>query len=453
MASVSNNPAPVASDGQPSAEERLALIERVAASEQFSRSARLRDFLLYVGKQSLKDGCPEIHEQEIGAKVFGRPISYDRSQDNIVRVNATELRKRIESYFATAGAHEPLIFEIPRGAYKPVFHRRVPEAEPRAGLLHEEALEQIAAVPGLKIAVPEPRRSSASFWRFAWPVASMTLAIACAVLYQQNRTMEKALHPWENRPAVAAFWTGFLDLHRQTDIVLPDDSASVIEDITHNPTSLGDYLNREYIRRTQESEMSADRKEDVYQLFNHNLVTFGGVRAAQLVLGEIPPTYPRYLTMTRYFTADEIKRDNVVLIGGKKSVPWDHLFDDELNFVTDYDDAHALQFVRNRSPKPGEQAIYAVPSAPNSLTGYTVIAYLPNPSSTGSVIILAGTDSDATGSAAAFLTSEDQMEKLRNTLHVADRFPYFEALLKTSRLSGTFFDSELIAYRTYPQLH
>src|SRR5580698_5554874 len=105
---------------EPSLEERLDLIERVAASEQFSRSARLRDFLLYVGKQSLKEGCPEIHEQEIGAKVFGRPVTYDRSQDNIVRVNATELRRRIESYFATAGAHEPLIFEIPRGGYKPV---------------------------------------------------------------------------------------------------------------------------------------------------------------------------------------------------------------------------------------------------------------------------------------------------------------------------------------------
>jgi len=95
MARTSNNPLTAPVDDQPSVEERWALIERVAGSEQFIRSARLRDFLLYVGKQSLKDGCPEIHEQEIGAKVFGRPASYDRSQDNIVRVNATELRKRI----------------------------------------------------------------------------------------------------------------------------------------------------------------------------------------------------------------------------------------------------------------------------------------------------------------------------------------------------------------------
>src|SRR6202034_919029 len=128
MASVAEKPAPEAAKSEPSIEARRGLFERVAASEQFSRSARLRDFLLYVGRQSLKEGCPEIHEQEIGAKVFGRPDSYDRASDNIVRVNATELRKRIDSYFALEGAKETLIFEIPRGGYKPVFRRRQSES-------------------------------------------------------------------------------------------------------------------------------------------------------------------------------------------------------------------------------------------------------------------------------------------------------------------------------------
>jgi len=126
MGSVAEKLALEKAGPEPSIEERLALIERVAASEQFSRSARLRDFLLYVGRQSLKKGSTEIHEQEIGAKVFGRDDSYDRAADTIVRVNATELRKRIDSYFAQNGANEPLMFEIPRGIYKPVFRWRLP---------------------------------------------------------------------------------------------------------------------------------------------------------------------------------------------------------------------------------------------------------------------------------------------------------------------------------------
>jgi hypothetical protein len=106
--------------------------------------------------------------------------------------------------------------------------------------------------------------------------------------------------------------------------------------------------------------------------------------------------------------------------------------------------------VRNRNPKPGEQAAYPGPVDGGILLSYATVAYLPNPNRTGHVIILAGTDSDATVAAAAFLTSEDQMESFRKVLHV-DRFPPFEVLLKVSRMSGTFFNSERIAYRTYPE--
>ena len=450
MGTLAENPAAPAADERPTTEERRALIERVAASEQFSRAARLRDFLLYVGKQSLKEGCPEIHEQEIGIRVFGRSDSYDRSADNIVRVNATELRKRIESYFESTGTHEPLIFEIPRGGYRLVFRRRLAEQLENAAVarpvLGEESASATENADGVE------SRHSRNIRRWAWPIVSVSLAVVCALLYMQNHTMRKALYPWEGQPALAAFWSGFLDSHRQTDLVLPDDSASVMEDITHNPLTLGDYMNRAFIGQIQSSSMSADRKEDVNQVLNHNLVTLGAVRAAQAMLAEIPATYPHYLTLARYFTADQIKRDNVVLIGGKKSVPWDYLFDDQLNFVTDYDYTQGLQIVRNRNPKPGEQAVYSVSVSSASLIGYAAIAYLPNPSHTGNIIILAGTDSDATGAAAAFLTSQDQMERLRDMFH-ATHFSYFEVLLKTSRLSGTFFDAQPVAFRTYPNLH
>jgi hypothetical protein len=143
-------------------------------------------------------------------------------------------------------------------------------------------------------------------------------------------------------------------------------------------------------------------------------------------------------------------RNNVILLGGEKAQPWVHLFDKDLNFQVDYEDLPPLSFVRNRNPKPGEQTAYPEPGMVQNLTGYAMVAYLPNPNRTGHTIILAGTDSDATTAATAFLTSEDQMESFRKLLHV-DRFPPFEVLLKVSRISGTFLDSERIAYRTYPE--
>jgi hypothetical protein len=448
MGSLANAPIEEGLD-QPSIDERRALIERVAASVQFRRSVRLRDFLLYVGGQSLKEGCPEIHEQEIGAKVFGRNSSYDRSQDNIVRVNATELRKRIELYFATEGAHEPLVLEIPRGGYKPIFRRRVAEV-PTEQPAAQEGIEP--AGTALYEAMGPRRMRFIKAGHAVWAAISAVLAVTCFLLLQQDRALRKALNPWAGKPAVASFWGDFLRYNQRTDIVLPDDSLSVTEDLVHHSISLEDYLSRNYMRQIQSSDLSSDRKFDLDQLFAHNLVTFGGVRAAQLMGAQIPVPALTNLTLSRYYVADSIKRDNVILIGGKKANPWVRLFEEQMNFVTDFDDAHGQAFVSNHDPRAGERAVYVVSHDPNALVGYSTIAYLPNPSRTGNVIVLAGTDSDATSAAAEFLTSEADLGNFQSSLHVKT-FPYFEILLKTARLSGTSFRSELLAYRIYPQQH
>jgi hypothetical protein len=445
--SVSPKPVDPPTSG-PSAEERWALLQRIASSEHFSRSARLRDFLLYVGKQSLKPNAPEVHEQEIGSKVFGRPADYDRSQDNIVRVNATELRRRISSYFETVGSHEPLLVEIPRGGYTPLFSYRIPSAP--AAEAAEPHVQEVVAQPA---AESGGQRHQAT--RFIWPAICLGLLCVVGVLYLQNRDLHRVLEPWSDKPAVAAFWRQFLDSHLQTDIVMPDDSLSLNEDITNSPVNLYDYVNRNFVRQLATLPLSDDRRADAYEILGHNLVTFGAIRAAQQIQAQIPPNSPRTMVWTRLYTADEIKRNNVVLVGGQKSNPWNHLFDDQMNFIVGYDDSHRRGVIRNRNPKPNEQATYnpnEVSGAADAFATYSVVAFLPNPSRTGHVLILAGIDSDATAAAAEFLSSEDSMSRFRSQLH-ADAYPYFEALLRVSRLSGTSLRAELVAYRTYPNLH
>ncbi len=468
MGSAANVPIEVAAD-QPTVEERRALIDRVAASAQFRRSARLRDFLLYVGGQSLKEGCPQIHEQEIGAMVFGRSSTYDRSQDNIVRVNATELRKRIEQYFATEGAQETLLLEIPRGGYKPVFRRRslepqndlAPPAE-RASPASLEAVPQAASQIAPQAAlrpVPQAAEQGSAIYRLqryrahvAWAAFSLLLAICCLVLLQQDRTLRRAQSLWEGKPAVGALWADFIQPDRETAIVLADASVSLREDIAGKPMSLPDYVSHNYADQIETSSASPDRKADLLQIFNHNLVAFGDVRAAQQILALAPGSTSLHLTLSRFFTPDAIKRKSFVLIGGKKANPWTQLFDDQMNFSLDYDKQHSESFVANRHVRTGEQPIYAASSVANGFIGYSVVAYLPNPGRTGNVIILAGTDSDATSAAAEFVTSEKQLSNFLDTIHLK-KFPYFEVLLKTSRMSGTSFNAELVSYRTYPDLH
>ena len=120
-------------------EECRALVGRIAASREFRRAARLREFLAYVVDRHLAGSKDEITESHIGRRVFGRSESYNPGEDSIVRTEARTLRQRLDRYFSEEGAQEPVILEIPRGGYAPVFRSR-----PENG-----TAEAVAAPPAL----------------------------------------------------------------------------------------------------------------------------------------------------------------------------------------------------------------------------------------------------------------------------------------------------------------
>lgn len=459
----------------PDSEVCWALLERVVASPQLKRAARLREFLLYVGQRSLKDGFGQVHEQEIGSKVFGRAANYDTSLDNIVRVNASELRKRIEDYFETDGASETLVLEIPRGSYKPVFRERpvdlalTSQAQPAAipetisgadpGTISANLSASVAAVAPASSSQPQTKRAAAvapSAQRGLLIVASLlvvALAAVCYFLWTQNNSLRQSINvnTWQSTPAVASFWSGILGARPNTDIILADTSFALIEDITKRSIPLNDYLTRNYVSKIQSPSLSRDRRLDLDMIMRRNNGSLGDFRAAQRILTLDPAVKNFHLYSARDYTPALINQDNIILIGARKSNPWVDLFSPGMNFIADYDIDRAVDLIRNRAPAAGEQATFAPPPAPSS-GGYCVVAYLPNSQQPGKVIIIAGTDSAATEGGGVFLSSERQLSAFQRMLHVTT-LPYFELVLKTSNLNGTPIDEKVVAYRTYPVSH
>src|SRR5581483_6621208 len=118
------NPTPKTAATRLQVEERRALLQRVLWSRQIQKSARIRDFLSYVCERAIQEPDAEVHEQEIGLRVFGRTQGYDTTADNVVRVTASQARKKLDLYFSSDGASEPVILEIPKGQYTPIFRER-----------------------------------------------------------------------------------------------------------------------------------------------------------------------------------------------------------------------------------------------------------------------------------------------------------------------------------------
>ncbi len=165
-----SKPAPPENDApQPTEEQVREELTRVLASQEFRSSKRSQDFLRFVVEHALHGDADILKERTIGIEVFGRPTSYDPSDDATVRVKAGEVRKRLGLYYSEHGARNPLRIELPSGTYVPTFHRV--EAPPDA------------LPPSSESAAPAPRMAapSGARWRSraAWMAAGV--ALACAI--------------------------------------------------------------------------------------------------------------------------------------------------------------------------------------------------------------------------------------------------------------------------------
>ena len=166
------------------AEERKAVkeqVERLLSNSHFNQSRRFPSFLRFVTDQTLI-GQPELlKERTLGIEIFGREADYDTSSDPIVRVTATEIRKRIAQYYQEPGHETELRLSLPAGSYVPQFHW--PEAAKRNGGTETATiLSPPAAVPDEAWKVPaEEVEARRWFWR---PVAALILVsllvLSCA---------------------------------------------------------------------------------------------------------------------------------------------------------------------------------------------------------------------------------------------------------------------------------
>ncbi len=167
------------SSGQISPDEIRTELHRILASDLFLTAHRPRSFLSFVVDRSLAGTAPGIKEYLIGIEVFDRPPDYDPKDDPIVRIEAGRLRKRLAEYYAGPGADDPILIEIPKGGYAPVFQPRPLAAESQetvAAELHE--VKQALA--------EQPVRRNWKPWQIIVPACVLLALLVGAGLYYRS---------------------------------------------------------------------------------------------------------------------------------------------------------------------------------------------------------------------------------------------------------------------------
>jgi hypothetical protein len=106
---------------QPHEAEIRAALDRVVASAHLSKSPQLASFLRFVVEQELAGQGSRIKAYTIAADALGRDANFDPQNDPIVRVEAGRLRRALDHYYTNGGCNDPIVIELPRGHYVPVF--------------------------------------------------------------------------------------------------------------------------------------------------------------------------------------------------------------------------------------------------------------------------------------------------------------------------------------------
>ena len=104
-------------------------LNRLLESAAFRTSKRCCEFLTYIVEHTITGPTGTLKERSIGTKLFQLPHDYDTGQHTIVRVTASEVRKKLAQYYLTEnGSYHLVRIDLPPGSYSADFRWEAPPA-------------------------------------------------------------------------------------------------------------------------------------------------------------------------------------------------------------------------------------------------------------------------------------------------------------------------------------
>lgn len=269
----------------PSLDEQKAEFQRVLQSGQFRRSAKLQRFLSLVCDYYFQNRASEINEFLIATEAFGKRPDFDPGQDSLVRVQAREVRRRLREYYQNEGKNDSLILDIPLGHYVPEF----------------TAVGRRAARPS------RPFKAAA--------IMLGATALACiAILFMADRERRQLLGASAlastsaspaRSPRLARLWNRFLDSDVPTLLVLSNPDVGECKPIQPADGSAPVML-----------APNGTPCPDEY-------TGMGEAVALHVITNLFKPAKQTLIVkQSRMVNADDVKRYNLILLGGKSVNAW-----------------------------------------------------------------------------------------------------------------------------------
>lgn len=433
----------------PAIREELQLI---LAGSCFSSSHRSQRFLSHVVDLALDGRFDQLKERSIGVDLFSRPAAYDTNEDSIVRVTATDVRKRLAEHYSTAGKGRVRI-GLPQGSYIPEFQvSDAAQEQPGARPVLAEAAPLLVAALTAAPATPAPREPLTPTVPSPAPwlaYACVLLGVLACVLGWQVLELRQAA-PASRSQAHSLPWSQLFTPERTTYLVTSDTSFAALQDLVARRIPLAEYASRNYLPR----DLDARDAQAAQLLVRNQFTSAADASIAASVAGmaaAAPGKFqvaPAKMMQIRAFRTP----DNFILLGSSYANPWVELFRNHVGLSIEYDTGHRKQICRDRRAAGGQPSEYV----PTALTGgngesYAMIALLRNPGQSGHVLLVAGTNMEGTETAADLAMDRSRLEPILRKASVDTAIPVqFEILLKLTSMAGAASASEVVLARQLP---
>jgi hypothetical protein len=458
-------------------EQKLEQLERVLQSRTLQNSESLKAFLRFVVEKTVADRDVLLKEYTIATEVFGRNSDYDPRIDSVVRVQAGRLRTKLQEYYTTEGKGDPVIIDLPKGHYHPVFNCPHQEAatvgttdatapaQAASGATESNGHGAAAAVAADELARIESARTRGrgKLVIFLLGALVVLLGVAVLALYNSNRELRRQVSNVDsslNTEDFKAVWTPFVDDPEPPLLVL--SNPTVYRFLNEADP---DSLERRALQLTPEQTRAlVDAPEFRGQWTGgdspHLIPSLGMYTGMGEAIGLYRLTdlfrsadKAILLRQSRHVSAADLKYRNVILLGSIYVNEWTRRLPTVEKFNYTFNAT-----IENRDPQPGEEREYKPQFNEQSgqlWVDYALITVKPNVSGEHAVMTLAGIFSEGTEAAAEFVTTRNHLAVLGQGLRQLggqNASPkYYQALLKVEVENGTPTTITLLALHALPE--
>jgi hypothetical protein len=397
-----------------------------------------------------------LKERVIGVELFGRSPAYDTGEDAIVRVTASDVRKRLLQHYGQYGAPSGLRITLPLGSYVPVITHDngsvisgTSPAVPGDSLHSSPAAKESDLAPNHVAArAPSEAEDQHRSPRFrSWLMAAAALfCAACLFVGGQILGRYEALTP--NSLLTSSPWRFFVNSPHLTHIVFSDPAMVEVEELTGHQTSASDYANRQYLPDPKTLSPEVTRASSVILGQGISAAVDPPIAVDIAALGQSLAKKLRVGSARELRMPDLQTDDNFVFLGSPRSDPWTALFSDQLDFRFVFEKGAEQEVIHNYRPREHEMSDY-LPTALGGGTGesYAIVALVQNLDQNGQVLLLAGADAEGTEAAGRFVTDLPRftraLDQCGGTRPGAPS--HFEFLLRLNTMAGSPHNTDVVA--------